>query len=92
MADGALIVVATPIGNLGDLSPRAVEALRSADLIACEDTRQTRKLLNHAGVDGVRLMALHTHNEAAGAAKVVDRVAGGERVALVTDAGTPSRP
>jgi 16S rRNA (cytidine1402-2'-O)-methyltransferase len=87
---GALVVVSTPIGNLADLSPRAADALAAADLIACEDTRQTRKLLNHAGVQGARLMALHAHNEAAGAAKVVDRVAAGERVALVTDAGTPS--
>ncbi len=87
---GALVVVATPIGNLGDLSPRAVEALAGADLIACEDTRQTRKLLNHAGIEGARLLALHAHNEAAGAAKVVARVAAGERVTLVTDAGTPS--
>src|SRR5262249_14667437 len=62
---GALVLVATPIGNLGDLAPRAVEELRVADLIACEDTRRTRKLLTHAGVGGAgRLVAVHDHNEA----------------------------
>ena len=63
---GVLVLVGTPIGNLGDLSPRAVEALRTADVIACEDTRRTRQLLTAAGVPaGGRLMAVHDHNEAA---------------------------
>ena len=65
--EGALILVATPIGNLGDLSPRAVEVLRSADVIAAEDTRRTRGLLTHAGVPGgARLVSVHEHNERTG--------------------------
>jgi len=87
---GALILVATPIGNLGDLSPRAVEALRSADVIAAEDTRRTRTLLSHAGVRGSRrLRAIHGHNERRMVAQVVDEVSRGERVVYVTDAGMP---
>jgi 16S rRNA (cytidine1402-2'-O)-methyltransferase len=87
---GALILVSTPIGNLGDLSPRAVETLRSADLIAAEDTRRTRALLSAAGVPaGNRLRAVHAHNERAEAAKIVDAVRAGKRVAYVSDAGTP---
>ena len=86
---GALVLVATPIGNLGDLSPRAVAALDQADLIACEDTRHTRNLLNHAGVAGRRLLSVHGHNEAARTAALVERMLGGERIALVSDAGTP---
>jgi 16S rRNA (cytidine1402-2'-O)-methyltransferase len=87
---GALILVATPIGNLGDLSPRAVEVLRDADLIAAEDTRRTRALLAHAGVPAARrLRAVHGHNERAAAETVVDAVAAGRRVAYVTDAGMP---
>lgn len=86
----ALVLVATPIGNLGDLSPRAVEALREADVVAAEDTRRARKLLSHAGVPaGRRLIAVHEHNEAARAAEVAARVGRGERVAYVTDAGMP---
>ena len=83
------MVVATPIGNLGDLSPRAVEALATADVIACEDTRHTRKLLTHAGVTGRTLVAVHDHNEAAAARQLLERLDRGERVALVTDAGMP---
>lgn len=87
----ALVLVATPIGNLGDLSPRAVNELRDADVIACEDTRRTRKLLSHAGVrGGSRLVAVHEHNEAEMAARLVERVVAGERVAYVTDAGMPA--
>ena len=86
---GALVVVGTPIGNLGDLPPRAVEALQGADVIACEDTRHTRKLLTHAGITGPRLVAVHEHNEAESGRRVVDWVAAGQRVALVTDAGMP---
>ena len=88
--EGALILVATPIGNLGDLSPRAVEVLRSADVIAAEDTRRTRGLLTHAGVPGgARLVSVHEHNERTRAAELVERIRAGDRVAFVTDAGTP---
>ncbi|MFA5882885.1 MAG: 16S rRNA (cytidine(1402)-2'-O)-methyltransferase [Acidimicrobiia bacterium] len=88
--EGALVLVATPIGNLGDLAPRAVEALRSADVIAAEDTRRTRALLTHAGVPGGRrLIAVHEHNERARAAELVERIRAGARVAFVTDAGMP---
>jgi 16S rRNA (cytidine1402-2'-O)-methyltransferase len=87
---GALVLVATPIGNLGDLSPRAVEALRDADVIAAEDTRRTRALLTHAGIAAAgRLRAVHAHNESASAGGIVDAVAEGRRVAYVTDAGMP---
>jgi 16S rRNA (cytidine1402-2'-O)-methyltransferase len=86
----ALVLVATPIGNLGDLSPRAVEELRGADVIAAEDTRRTRALLSHAGVPaGGRVRALHANNEREGAVAVVDAVRAGKRVVYVTDAGTP---
>ena len=65
MTEGRLVLVATPIGNLGDLSPRAIEALRAADVVACEDTRHSGQLLQHAGIEnGGRLVALHAHNEA----------------------------
>ncbi|HEX6312162.1 MAG TPA: 16S rRNA (cytidine(1402)-2'-O)-methyltransferase [Acidimicrobiia bacterium] len=88
--EGALVLVGTPIGNLGDLSPRAVEALRDADVLAAEDTRRTRALLSHAGIPaGRRLRAVHAHNEQRMAAAIVDEVRGGARVAYVTDAGMP---
>jgi 16S rRNA (cytidine1402-2'-O)-methyltransferase len=86
---GKLILVATPIGNLGDLSPRAVEALAGADVIACEDTRHSRKLLHHAGITSRRLLAVHAHNEQEQAARLVQEMANGAVVAFVTDAGTP---
>jgi 16S rRNA (cytidine1402-2'-O)-methyltransferase len=87
---GALVLVGTPIGNLDDLSPRAVEALRTADVIAAEDTRRTRALLSHAGIPaGRRLRAVHARNEAAATARIVDEVRAGDRVAVVTDAGMP---
>jgi 16S rRNA (cytidine1402-2'-O)-methyltransferase len=87
---GALVLVATPIGNLGDLSPRAVEALRDADVIAAEDTRRTRTLLTHAGISaGRRLRAVHEHNERSSATKIVDEIRSGKLVAYVTDAGMP---
>ena len=87
---GALILVATPIGNLGDLSERAVATLRSASVIACEDTRHTRKLLNHAEIRGVPVIAVHEHNEVGSAVEIVRRVEEGQTVALVTDAGMPA--
>jgi 16S rRNA (cytidine1402-2'-O)-methyltransferase len=87
---GALVLVATPIGNLGDLSPRALDALREADVIAAEDTRRTRALLTHGEVPAAgRLRAVHAHNERESAEWVVDAVREGKRVAYVTDAGTP---
>ncbi len=86
---GRVVLVGTPIGNLGDLSRRAVDTLAAADVIACEDTRVTRKLLTHAGVGGKRLVALHAHNEAAMAARLVRLAGGGATVALVSDAGVP---
>jgi 16S rRNA (cytidine1402-2'-O)-methyltransferase len=86
---GELILVATPIGNLGDLSARAEEALRSADAIACEDTRHTLKLLSAKAIHGKRLLAVHEHNEMHAAAGIVALIQRGERIALVTDAGTP---
>ena len=85
-----LVVVGTPIGNLGDLSPRAAEALRTADIICCEDTRHSRKLLTHASITGPRLVAVHEHNEAEQAERVVEWIQVGKRVALVTDAGMPA--
>lgn len=87
---GRLVLVATPIGNLGDLSPRAVEALAAADVVACEDTRRTGKLLAHAGVSAPRLLVVNEHTEAAGAVEIAGLVADGRTVVLVSDAGTPA--
>lgn len=87
--DGRVVVVGTPIGNLGDLSPRAVAALEGADVVACEDTRRSGRLLQHAGVPGKRLVRLDDHTEAAVTADLVARAAAGDRVALVSDAGLP---
>jgi 16S rRNA (cytidine1402-2'-O)-methyltransferase len=84
----ALYVVATPIGNLGDITLRALDILRAADAIACEDTRHARRLLDHHGVDAP-LIALHEHNENAAARKLLALLADGKVVALVSDAGTP---
>ncbi|MBX3212821.1 MAG: 16S rRNA (cytidine(1402)-2'-O)-methyltransferase [Labilithrix sp.] len=87
---GTLFVVATPIGNLGDVTLRAIEVLKRCDRIAAEDTRQTRKLLSHLGIAGKPTTALHAHSGERDVAMVVDALATGESVALVTDAGTPS--
>ena len=86
---GALYVVATPIGNLADLSLRAVHVLSLVDVVACEDTRHTSGLLQSLGLSKP-LLALHQHNEREAAAGVVARLARGERVAYVSDAGTPA--
>jgi 16S rRNA (cytidine1402-2'-O)-methyltransferase len=83
------VLVATPIGNLGDLSPRAVEALATADAIACEDTRRTGRLLQHAGIARPPLLVVNDHSEARQIGDVLARLQRGERVAVVTDAGTP---
>jgi 16S rRNA (cytidine1402-2'-O)-methyltransferase len=88
-AGGRLVLVATPIGNLGDLSPRAVAALGAADVVACEDTRHSRTLLHHAGINVRRLVAVHAHNEQEQADRLVAEMAGGATVACITDAGTP---
>jgi 16S rRNA (cytidine1402-2'-O)-methyltransferase len=85
---GSLSVVATPIGNLGDLSVRAAEVLCSADLVLAEDTRRTGRLLAHVGSSAPQ-RSLHEHNERERAAEVLGRIAEGAHVALVTDAGTP---
>lgn len=87
-APATLYVVATPIGNLADLSPRAQEVLRSVAAICAEDTRHTGQLLSHFGISRP-LVALHDHNEEAMAERVVARLLGGESMAVVSDAGTP---
>lgn len=84
-----MVLVATPIGNLGDLSPRAARELAGADLIACEDTRRTGRLLQLAGIARRPLLRVDDHTEAARIAEILDRIEAGERVVLVSDAGTP---
>jgi 16S rRNA (cytidine1402-2'-O)-methyltransferase len=84
-----LYVVATPLGNLGDLSQRAAAVLAGADVVACEDTRHSRRLLDHFGIRA-HLLAVHEHNEEQGARRLIDLLAEGKRVALVCDAGTPA--
>ena len=84
----ALYIVSTPIGNLGDLSRRAVEVLRDADVVLAEDTRRTGVLLKHHGIES-RMISAHEHNEAARARLVVELLGEGKNVALVSDAGTP---
>jgi 16S rRNA (cytidine1402-2'-O)-methyltransferase len=86
---GRLILCPTPIGNLDDVTLRVLDALRSADVVACEDTRHTRKLLNRHGIKA-RLVSYHEHNERARARELVRRIERGEVVALVADAGTPA--
>ncbi len=85
---GRLVVVATPIGNLDDLAPRARQALEAADLVACEDTRRTGRLLAGLGIKR-RLLSLHEHNERARLPAILAAIERGETVALVSDAGTP---
>ncbi len=88
--DPALVLVATPIGNMGDLSPRATQELAAADVIACEDTRRTGRLLVLAGISGKELLVVNEHTEAEAARTLVARIGSGERVVYVTDAGTPT--
>jgi 16S rRNA (cytidine1402-2'-O)-methyltransferase len=83
-----LFVVATPIGNLGDITLRAIEVLKSADVVAAEDTRRSGMLLKHLGIKKP-FISYHEHNEAARTPELVERIAHGEKVALITDAGTP---
>ncbi len=86
---GRLVVCPTPIGNLEDVTLRVLRTLREADVIACEDTRQTRKLLERHEIGGRLLLSYHEHNERRRARELVERIAGGEVVALVSDAGMP---
>ena len=88
MPTGTLFVVATPIGNLEDITLRALRVLKEADLIACEDTRQSGKLLSHFGITTATI-SYHDHNEASRTADLITRLQGGTTVALITDAGTP---
>lgn len=88
MTPGHLFIVSTPIGHLGDFSFRGVETLKAAAVVAAEDTRHTRRLLAHYGIEA-RLVSLHAHSDDADIARLLDRVAAGENVAYVTDAGTP---
>src|SRR5215203_6240043 len=86
---GTLYLVATPIGNLQDITFRALETLRAVDVIACEDTRHTQKLLNHFSIKN-RLVSYHEHNETARAAELAEMLKEGKNVAVVSDAGTPA--
>jgi 16S rRNA (cytidine1402-2'-O)-methyltransferase len=88
MTAGRLWVIATPIGNLDDLSPRAAEVLRTVDIVAAEDTRHSAPLLARVG-SAARMLALHEHNEREQAARIVDVILAGRDVALIADAGTP---
>lgn len=85
----ALYVVATPLGNLGDITLRALEVLKRVDIIAAEDTRHSQRLLDACGVQ-TRLIALHEHNEQSAASEVIRRLGAGQSVAMITDAGTPA--
>ncbi len=85
---GCLYIVATPIGNLGDITYRAVETLSMVDLIVCEDTRVSRKLLSHYQIHKP-LMALHDHNETTASTVIIEKIQAGQQVALISDAGTP---
>ena len=87
-APGSLYIVSTPIGNMGDMSYRAVEVLSSAALVVAEDTRHSRRLLDHYGIT-TRTAAYHEHNEAREAPRIVKKLRAGDSVALITDAGTP---
>jgi 16S rRNA (cytidine1402-2'-O)-methyltransferase len=87
-----LYVVATPIGNLADITLRALHVLQLADVVACEDTRHTQALLRAYGIDkaAAQLLAVHQHNEAQAVQAVLERLRQGQRVAYVSDAGTPA--
>ncbi|MCP4435624.1 MAG: 16S rRNA (cytidine(1402)-2'-O)-methyltransferase [Actinomycetia bacterium] len=86
---GRIVLVGTPLGNLGDMAPRAAEELARADLLACEDTRRTGRLLQHLGIEAPKLVRMDLHTEADTAERLVEAAASGERVAVVTDAGMP---
>jgi len=84
-----LYIVSTPIGNLGDVSPRALETLAQADVVACEDTRVGAKLLSHFGIKAPKIFPVHDHNESVRSAEIVKLIEGGSSVVLVSDSGTP---
>ena len=86
----SLVLVATPIGNLGDISPRALEELAEADIVACEDTRRTGSLFSHFGIAHAPFIVCNEHTERAASGRVIDLLAAGKTVALVSDAGTPA--
>ncbi len=86
---GRIQLIASPIGNLGDITFRAVETIRAAAVVACEDTRHSRRLLDHLGIGGKELVALHDHNERTRSASLVERARNGEAVVYLSDAGTP---
>lgn len=86
---GRVVLVPTPIGNLGDITLRALEILRAADRIACEDTRHSGQLLAHHGISGKSLVSLHEHNEARRAPEIVAGARAGELIAVISDAGMP---
>lgn len=90
MSAGQLVLIATPIGNLGDIAPRAVEQLRACDRVLAEDTRRARALLSHLGIGGKPIDRLDAKVESRGVSRWVERLASGETIALVSDAGTPS--
>ncbi len=86
---GRIQLVASPIGNLGDITFRAVEAIRAASAVACEDTRRSRRLLDHLGIGGKELIALHDHNERTRSGSLVERAKAGETILYLSDAGMP---
>lgn len=88
MPEATLFIVSTPIGNLGDMSPRGIETLREVSLIAAEDTRHSSRLLQHFDIS-TPMWALHDHNERSQADRILQRLASGENIALISDAGTP---
>lgn len=90
MSQGELFIVATPIGNLGDITLRAIETLRQCDRVAAEDTRRSRALLQHLGISGKPVDSLHAHSSARDVDALVSHLEAGENVAFVTDAGTPA--
>ncbi len=85
---GVLYIVATPIGNLADISQRAIDVLRSVDLVAAEDTRHSRQLLNHLGIKA-QMQSYHEHNEKSRSIELLQLLKEGQNIALVSDAGTP---
>lgn len=87
---GIVQLICTPIGNLGDISFRAVQSIQNADVIACEDTRHSSRLLQHLEIERKELVALHDHNEGARAGSLVERAAQGEKIVFLSDAGTPT--
>ena len=86
---GRVVLVPTPIGNLGDITQRAIEVLRRADRVACEDTRRSGSLLTHLGITGKPLISMHEHNEARRAPEIVTMALAGEQIAIISDAGMP---